>query len=120
MITRDNIKVAKVKLFKDKNRFLELIPENLSLNDAYREVVVKDGEVIDIKTSTIIEPLKNNPDIELFNYYYTDIINLQYVSDEDFKAGIEAYQEYSNQIKKRAKIINIKNIKNNNKKRHCN
>ena len=120
MITRDNIKVAKVKMFIDKNRLLELIPGELTLNDAYREVVVKDGVVIDIKTSTIIEPLMNNSNIELFNYYYTDIINLQYVSDEDFKSGIEAYQEYSNQIKKRAKIINIKNIKNSNNKRHCN
>ena len=119
MITRDNIKVAKVTMFKDRNRFLELVPEVLNLNDAFREVVVKDGIVIDIKTSTIIEPL-NNSNIELFTYYYTDIINLQYVSDIDFTSGVEAFEEYTSQVKKRSKIINIQNIKSKKNKRHCN
>ncbi len=120
MITKDNIKVARVKSFIEKNGFKELIPHELSLDEAFREVVVIDGLVIDIKTSTIIEPLKNNPNIEPFNYYYDTIINLQYVSDIDFASGISAYQEYNNQIKKKSKIINIKNIKSNKNKRHCN
>ena len=119
MITRDNIKVAKVTMFKDNNKFLGLIPGELTLNDTYREVVVKDGIVIDIKTSTIIEPLKD-ADIELFNYYYTNIINLQYVSDIDYSSGIEAYKEYTDQVKRKSKIINIKNLKNKKNKRHCN